>query len=412
MFEKKNLIVNCEVCDARKISEEDYSKYEQIMINAEIVLVDDRAKGVLARLPVTLNAEEILSVPEGVEIDLRVYNGDLTLGADSTASEHTVIVVNGALKLTEGAQEPVHRCRKIIVNGSVDCPRSMAACLGKMKINGENKIYPDSAVLLEERFVMDRFFPLRAKQDALYYAAHRVLIADPALDAEKLAAKNVSFVTPELVVPEAFVEPLAPLFDADTAFVVVPAGFALVPDSAVLDETLLSKYGPSLYICGDLDIPADSQELLGQIQQLSVTGSVTLPVSCKPAFDALHASAGSVMLVKGKVIANAAMTKIDRRTLDLAPDGLTIKNAAMVTIHADVSAEEILEKLDIKNAALIRCTSEQRSAVEMIAANAAHISAGEDDDPQGPGANLLGGLFSGAKALLGTKLVNAETHVL
>ena len=43
MFEKKNFIVNCDVCDARKIQEESLSGYEQIILNTDFLLVDERA---------------------------------------------------------------------------------------------------------------------------------------------------------------------------------------------------------------------------------------------------------------------------------------------------------------------------------------------------------------------------------
>ncbi len=40
MSEKKKFILNCDVCDARKIKEESLSEYEQIIINADLILVE------------------------------------------------------------------------------------------------------------------------------------------------------------------------------------------------------------------------------------------------------------------------------------------------------------------------------------------------------------------------------------
>ena len=51
MFEKKNFIVNCDVCDARKIQEESLSGYEQIILNTDFLLVDERSKSILNNLP-------------------------------------------------------------------------------------------------------------------------------------------------------------------------------------------------------------------------------------------------------------------------------------------------------------------------------------------------------------------------
>ena len=54
---KKNLIINCEICDARNMREEDYLDYERILLNAEIVLVNETSKGILNRLPIQVNTE-------------------------------------------------------------------------------------------------------------------------------------------------------------------------------------------------------------------------------------------------------------------------------------------------------------------------------------------------------------------
>lgn len=35
MFEKKNYVLNCDVCDTRKMKEEDYKGYEKIMVNVD-----------------------------------------------------------------------------------------------------------------------------------------------------------------------------------------------------------------------------------------------------------------------------------------------------------------------------------------------------------------------------------------
>lgn len=411
MFGKKNLIVNSEICDARRINEEDYAGYENILINTEVMFVDERSKGLLARLPATVNAEQTLLFPPDLPIDLRTLNGAAVLGDDPTVGENTVFVVTGSLQLQPGALNTVSRCRAFVVTGALRCPQSMSGCVGKMNVTGSVELYPDDAVILDEEFVMDRFFPLRVKQDALYYAARRITVVDPALDADKLAAKNTRFVTKELVAAEPLVEALAPLFGADSAFTVVPQGCSIVPDSAVLDDDLIRKHGGSLYVLGDLDVPAGSLEAIGKVERLIVTGCVFLARSCKAAFETLNAQCGSVEFVRSKVIGNSSVLAVDSCLLDSTPDGVTVKNAAVIHVHPDVQPETILEKLEIKNAAVIKCTPEQHGAVALVAKNCAHISSGEDGKSEGPG-SMLSGLLGGAKALLGTKMVNAESYVL
>ena len=38
MFNQKNYLLNCDVCDTRKMMEEDYSGYEKMMINTDLVM--------------------------------------------------------------------------------------------------------------------------------------------------------------------------------------------------------------------------------------------------------------------------------------------------------------------------------------------------------------------------------------
>ena len=60
MSKKKKFILNCDVCDARKIKEESLSEYEQIIINADLILVDEYSRDVFHRLPIMCNADEML----------------------------------------------------------------------------------------------------------------------------------------------------------------------------------------------------------------------------------------------------------------------------------------------------------------------------------------------------------------
>lgn len=40
MTNKKNLIINCDVCDCRKIDVETLTGYESIVLNGDILLID------------------------------------------------------------------------------------------------------------------------------------------------------------------------------------------------------------------------------------------------------------------------------------------------------------------------------------------------------------------------------------
>ena len=51
MEAKKNLMINCDLCDTRHMNEEDYTDFEHIMINGDCLVVNSRSKSILNRLP-------------------------------------------------------------------------------------------------------------------------------------------------------------------------------------------------------------------------------------------------------------------------------------------------------------------------------------------------------------------------
>ena len=68
-----------------------------------------------------------------------------------------------------------------------------------------------------------------------------------------------------------------PLFPDSTELIIVPDGTAVVEDDLELTASSLRRYGTRLYVLGDAVIPAESADLLAQIEFLHVTGEVELP---------------------------------------------------------------------------------------------------------------------------------------
>ena len=99
-MEKKKLVINCAICDARKPSENTLEKYEDISINSATVLVTPESEELLAQYPVNINSSDTISVPE--KAPLQVVNGKLEIGADTVVSEGTVLVINGKVTVLSG----------------------------------------------------------------------------------------------------------------------------------------------------------------------------------------------------------------------------------------------------------------------------------------------------------------------
>lgn len=401
MSDKKKFLLNCEVCDARKIKEEDYKDYEQIKINTELVIVDEESKSILNRLPVTMNQESMIELPEGMQAEIRTINGKYEITGNTDVKDYTLLIVNGPLLIHPNAQETLGKYYKIVVNGPLRCPKSIEGNLGKISINGPVKIYPDDCIILDKEFHMDKYFPLRAKEGKRYYAENMVIIGDTTVDMEKLVAKNVEFVTNRLLVHESKVEECIPMFDENVEFVVVPDGMKIIYGKIVLDEKFVKKEGNKLFVYGSVEVSSEcDMKVLGEIlEKLIVKGDITLSREQEKSFQRMDAEYDNIIYrFEGRVIVNKVNVSIDEKLLENSVNGIRIQNVAMVNIAEEVSQQLILEKLEIMNCAKVICSKEQKSAVAVISQNVAMI--GEEEKE-----SSLIDLFT-------TKVINAESYIM
>lgn len=407
MLNKKNYMLNCEVCDTRRMKEEDYSHFEKMLINTELLIVNETSKSILNRLPVTINQESTIEIPDGVEIELNTVNGSYEIAGSTSVKEHTLLLINGSLLIHPGTETVLTKYEKISVNGSVKCPKSLEGYLSKISVNGSVSTYPDDCVLLDETFVMDKYFPLRAREGSRYYAENMVVIQDTDVDLQKLAQKQVQFLTKQLLVPECKVEDCVALFDEQVDFTVVPEGMKLIYGDAVLNEQLLEKEGGNLYVYGSvkLDENCDPETLGNTLTKLVVTGTVTLRKNQLEAFQKLNAKYNRLELSwEGRILENKVSVRVDKNLLENSPEGVRVRNAATIKIAEDVTPDLILDKLSIANCAKVSCSEAQEGAIAAIAENVAKIGESGDDN--------LPGIFDSFKDLLSTKLINAEHYVM
>lgn len=401
MSDKKKFLLNCEVCDTRKIKEEDYKDYEQIKINTELVIVDEKSKGILNRLPLTMNQESMIELPDGVQAEIRTINGKYEITGNTDVKDYTLLVVNGPLLIHSEAQERLGKYYKIVVNGPLRCPKSLEGNLGKISVNGPVMVYPDDCIILDKVFHMDKYFPLRAKEGKRYYAENMVIIKDAEVDAEKLATKKVEFVTNRLLVHESKVEACIPMFDEKVEFVVVPDGMKIFYGKVVLDEKFVKKEGSKLFVYGSVEISpeCDMKALEEYLEKLIVKGDITLSREQEERFQSMDTEYDNIIYrFEGRVIVNKVNVSIDGKLLENSIHGVRIQNVAMVNIAEEVSQQLILEKLEIMNCAKVICSKEQKSAVAVISQNVAMIGEEEKESP--------------LKDLVATKVINAESYIM
>lgn len=411
MDEKKTLTINCEICDTRNVREETMDQYEQIVINGDILVEDERSKEVLNRLPVVFRVDQVLEVEPDTEFVVR--NGSYEIRGASASEKKIVMVVNGMLMICPGSEKVLENYVKIVVNGQVLYPESMAGYVGQIQVNGETESYPDDCIFLDRQFAPDKYFALRARKGAKYYVQDKVVLTDPELDVAKLAEKDVHFLTKKLVVTEEKLEDALLLVDEKAALQVIPAGYAYVSGNAELTEELLQKYGTRLYIGGDLQLVPESTELLPGLEGLEVAKDVLLTKRQLETFRNIGAKFKNIVVTKGKTVKNKINVTLDPSVLEDAPDGIEFRNCVMVRVAPEVGCEKIRSDVEFHNCVSIFCGPEQKTAVEAVSKNVVEISDNENDMKGGINSleQRLGDGLSG-KSAAGGRVINADQYVL
>lgn len=395
METKKNLKINCAVCDVRNITEELLSAYEEVKINAASMITSPAAQALLGRYAVKLNCASTITLEENVRFS--TVNGPLSITAgQAVPEEKLLLVVNGPVDIEAGCEEVLKSYSGMIVNGPITCPESIAGLLGAFTTNGPIRAYPDGAICLKSRTVLDRFFHLRAKKDALYYAGSKIVALAPDIDFGKLAEKNVRFVTKRLLVTESLAEAAVPLFDEKTDIVILPDGCAYVDDDAELNGSLIKRYGGKLYIDGDLSITPDSVTVLDQVSFLWVNGDLLVCRSLKDRALEMDLSYDQLRVVGGLLIRDRSHVELTAALLSGAEDGVSVQDCASVTFDGDVTPELLKEELvSFSDCATVICASkEQKAVVESIAENIASLlllgeKSAEEDEEDGEDENTV-----------------------
>ena len=407
MFNQKNYLLNCDVCDTRKMKEEDYSGYEKMMINTDLVIVSPSSKSILNRLPLTLNHDCTMEFEDDAEIKVQAINGSYEITGTTAVHEHTLLSVNGDLTIYPGTEESLQKYERIHVNGSVTCPKSLEGCLTKLSANGSVSVYPDDCVILDDTFIVDKYFPLRAREGRKYYVKDMVIVQDKSADMEKLVQKNVQFITRQLIVPEEMAEACVELFDEKAEFTVTPAGMTLHYGDAVLNEQLVEKDGDCIYVYGNLTIPdnANLRALSDSITKLTVKGNVTLKKNQAEDFKKLNVEYSELTFKwEGRLIENKISVKIDKTLLESSPDKVLVRSTAAAKIAPDITPELILDRLVIENCAKVYCSEEQESAVAAVSQNIAAIVKESSKE--------LSEMSGGFDDLLSTKVINADSYIM
>ncbi len=378
----KKMMVNCSVCDMRSVSEETLKNYEQITVNAATVIMTPEKKDLINRYNVTMNVADVIEVPAGENVRVINQNGSYELTAERTPKdgETVILFVNGMLNIDADAAEAAQKYYRINVNGSVTMPKSISGKLSNLSVNGSVSTYPDGAIRLSRNAEIDKTFPLRAKENALYWAFRRLIFTDLALDTEKLRSRNVRFAAKTALIAESLAEAVVPMLSEDTDILIVPDGTKFFGFDARMNKRFLKKFGTKAYINGDLTVEEDAIDVLPEIEYLYVNGDVKLPEALADAFEDIDAHYDELVIQKktGRIIEDNVRATVDKALLEKYADGILVTDCATVHIAKDVPSELILERLTIADCVQVYCSEEQEAAVSTVSKDVASIGGADD----------------------------------
>ena len=373
-MEKKKLIVNCATCDVRNITKNLLDAYEEIKISAATLLSSSEANELMAGYPVKIDAASVLSVPQGTVI--KTVNGRLEIHGGEI-EQPTILMVNGVVEIAKDAVESLKNIVSMQVNGKVIYPSNFEGKMPPMQVNGKTMCYPFDAIRLKASAVIDKIFLLRAKASK-YYAEKRVLLLDKDIDLSVLDEKKTSFITKKAYIAASLLSDGIRFFDDETDIEEVPDGCTFIDDDVQLDADTIRKYGSKLLIAGNLTIAKDSKAALDQLAYVNVCGDVYVAECLAEKFQKLDARYGTLILIKGSLIADRGMLTINKAFMEKYVDGVTIADCGVVTLTADVTPEWISEKMQIRDCGMVTCADEQKAAVEEVAEDVGMIGMGEN----------------------------------
>lgn len=407
---KKNKMINAVTCDARAVTEESLAGYENITINAEILIVNERSKELLNKYPVTMNAATVLEIPDGENVSVQSINGKGEIGPDADGTG-VFLMVNGKLVITDGSQEAVKSYYRIMVNGKVLMPKSFEGRFSNIQVRGKTEYYPDGATILKADTEIDDLFIARAA-NTLYYCSGNLFFLDTGIDSEKLLSKGLKFTAKKVVIAESLIGRLVSLFDEEAEIVKVPDGTKLIDDDLELKPKTIKKYGTRLCVTGDVSIK--DAEALSSLEYLFADGTVSVNKELEDAFDEIESVYDELKVIDPDLglIVDRPMVKVGAAVLGKYPTGVRVEDCAKVTLSEDLSTEDIMDKLHIVDCAMVICTKEQEEAVNMIAEDVAmiQVSGQGSDDEDGEGGMVGGMLGSFLGKLKDTQIINATEY--
>ena len=404
----KNKVINAATCDARGVTEESLAGYENITINAAILIVGERSKELLNKYHVAMNVANVLEIPDGEDINVQNINGKCEIGPDSDGTG-VMLMVNGRLVIPDGSRDAVKSYYRIMVNGKVLMPKSYEGQFTNIQVNGSAAYYPDGATILKANTEIDDLFVLRAANTS-YFSTGSLYFLDTGIDTEKMIEKGLKFAAKKMVIAESLIGKIVSLFDEEAKIVKVPDGAEHIDGDLELNPKAIKKYGTRLCVSGDVSI--NDSEALASLEYLFADGTVKVSKDLEEAFDEVESVYNDLKIIDPDLgsITDRHIVKVGAAVLRKYPHGVRVEDCAKVVLSEDLSVEDIMEKLHIADCALVVCTKEQEEAVNMIAEDVAMIKTAGQDEEDEEDENQDGTFGSFLRKLKDTQIINSAEY--
>ena len=179
---------------------------------------------------------------------------------------------------------------------------------------------------------------------------------------EKLAEKHIRILTGKAIVAESLLDTAALLLDEDAEIILVPEGCSCVKGDICLDQKLVRRYGKKLLITGNV---TDAQTgVAAALEYLQVIGQAMIPESELEAFESVCESCSEVTNYKGKLLRDIGELAVDQKLLEAAKE-LTVVDCGCVRVVEGVTAEQIKDRLFLKDCGAVECAEELQGILRL-----------------------------------------------
>lgn len=393
-LKKKCFILNCNICDTRKVREKTLTDFDNIVINTDIILQNTFSKEILMKYPIVMNCDTVIESDKEI-----ILKENLSITSDTVIDEDKVYIVTNKLSIEKGCEEVLAKFDKVYSLGSARYPESLANLLSNFTFSGDTLVFPDDSIVMDNTKIIDDIFEITAKDNSLYYAKNKIVISK--IDVNPIIAKGIKFKTKKLIVDKALLAKTLPLFNSDVELVVLPENCSYHNGNATLDPAFIKKHGNNVYVDGSTTVNGDSN--LSNIEYLFTNGDVNIIERLQDDFMKLNTVYNNINFIKGKFLGNVGSINIDKFMLETSLDGVLVENFVNATISENVSPELIVKRLSIRNGGNVSCSEEQIGAVQMIASNVGNIGIFKKSD---------GNSAKEFMEMLSNNVVNADYYVL